>query len=105
MTIKELEEYGRLTSVYYEFSKLQLDLEEADKKQFKEVKRQLAKISDFILSCKDPLIKRLMVLRFFRFLSWEEIATEVGGYNSAGSCRMLVIRYISRENKKNITHY
>ena len=101
MTIKELEEYGKLTALYYEFSESQLELTESEKKEFRSVKRKLFKISDFILSCKDPLIKQLMILKFFRFMSWESISKIVGGYNSADSCRMLIIRYINRENKNN----
>ena len=97
----ELENYGELTAMHYE---LQQSLANGggveERRKLKEVNRKLGRISSFILGCNDPLIKELLILRFTRFLSWEEIARRIGGYNSAGSCRMLVIRYINRENKK-----
>ena len=102
MTISELEEYKNLTAIYYE---LQQSSSEETKAELKRVKRRLAAISDFILSCQDPMIKQLMLLRFTRFLSWDKIAISLGGLNSADGCRMMVYRYINRENRKNKAHY
>lgn len=100
MLLEELYAYKELTALNYE---LEQKIKQGDsdcKPQLREVKQKLGKISDFILGCEDPLIKEIMLLRFTRFMSWESIAAKIGGYNSAGSCRMLVLRYVGRENRK-----
>ena len=102
MTIRELEEYGKLTGEYWQIER-RIQKGEAlsdDKRRLKEISKKLSAISDFILGCKDPLIKNCMLHKFIKQKSWEDVASSVGGYNSAGSCRMLVIRYLNRENKK-----
>ena len=97
MLLEELYAYKQLVALNYE---LEQQIKQGGgaycKQQLKDVKRKLGKISDFILGCSDPLIKEIMILRFTRFMSWESIAAKIGGYNSGGSCRMLVIRYVSR---------
>lgn len=102
MTIRELEEYGKLAGEYWH---IQRNLQQGaggvdEKRRLKEVNRRLSAISDYILGCSDPLIRELMLHKFIELKSWEEVAMCVGGYNSSGSCRMLVMRYIGRENKK-----
>jgi hypothetical protein len=102
MTIKELENYSKLTAEYWQIERrIQkgngLD---DDKRRLKEVNKRLSVISDFILGCSDPVIKACMIHKFIELKRWEEVAISIGGYNSGDSCRMLVIRYLNRENKK-----
>lgn len=101
MTLDELNKYGELSGEYW---RIQMQLQKgggySERKRLKEVNRRLSIISDYILGCSDPFIRELMIHKFIELNSWEEVAVKVGGYNSAGSCRMLVMRYINRENKK-----
>lgn len=55
-----------------------------------------AKISDYVLSVKDPLISGMMYARFILGKSWYGVAMYVGGNNTADSCRMAVFRYCGR---------
>lgn len=101
MTTEELCAYKQLTALHYELEqKVKRGGSAEDKQKLREVNRRLGKISSFILECSDPLIKQMLILKFTKFLSWEAVAAKVGGYNSADSCRMLVLRYIGRENRK-----
>ena len=102
MTIKELENYSKLAAEYWQIER-RIRIGESlvdDKRRLREVDSRLSDITAFILGCSDPLIKKCMLHKFIELKSWEEVAIIVGGYNSAGSCRMLVIRYLNRENKK-----
>ena len=55
-----------------------------------------AKISDFILAVKDPLISGMMYARFILCKSWYAVALYVGGGNTADSCRMSVFRFCGK---------
>lgn len=55
-----------------------------------------AKISDFVLAVKDPLISGMMYARFILLKSWYGVAMYVGGNNTADSCRMAVFRYCGK---------
>lgn len=102
MTIRDLDEYGKLASEHYQVERRiqKGEVSSEERRRFKEIGKKLSAISNFILDCKDPLIKKCMLHKFIELKSWEEVAASVGGYNSAGSCRMLVIRYLNRENRK-----
>lgn len=103
MTLTELNKYGELAVKYWELNGLVENsaATDDDLQQIKNVDYRLSKINRFIEECPDPFIKEMMIYKFTRMLSWEGVATMVGGYNSAGSCRMLVNRYIAKYNRKN----
>ena len=104
MTVTELNKYGELAVKYWELKAL-CGNKEADNdilQQIKNVDYRLSKINSFISGCPDPFIKEMMIYKFTQMLSWESVANKIGGYNSAGSCRMLVNRYIERYNRGNI---
>lgn len=102
MTFYELGKYGELSGEHWQIQRRiqQGKGQPDDKSRLKQLSRRLVAISDFISDCSDPLVRECMKHKFIEQKSWEEVAMSVGGYNSAGSCRMLVIRYLNRENKK-----
>ncbi len=49
------------------------------------------------VATQDKVVAAMMYQRFIKLKSWYGVAQEVGGYNTADSCRMAVFRYTKKE--------
>lgn len=72
------------------------ELEER-KKKYTEVRN---KLRSYIETVPDLHVRLIMQLRFLDMMSWNEVANFAGGKNSEDSVRMMVIRYIDKDNGK-----
>ncbi len=54
------------------------------------------RISRFILSIDDSLMRQILVLRFVKCCAWNKIADEVGGNNTEASVKMMCIRFLKK---------
>ena len=61
-----------------------------------EIVRQEEEIEAFIRTIRDPHTRTVFRLRFLRGLGWGEIASVIGGGNTASGVRMTVTRYFRR---------
>ena len=72
------------------------ELEER-RKQYAEARN---KLRTYIETVPDLHVRLIMQLRFLDMMSWQETADYAGGNNSEDSCRMLVKRYLRRDEGK-----
>ena len=75
------------------------ELEER-RKQYTAVRN---KLRSYVESVPDLHVRLIMQLRFLDLMSWQEVADFAGGQNSEDSVRMLVKRYLKRENREEET--
>ena len=61
------------------------------------------KLRSYVESVPDMHVRLIMQLRFLDLMSWQEVADFAGGKNSEDSVRMLVKRYLKRENREEET--
>ena len=61
------------------------------------------KLRSYVESVPDLHVRLIMQLRFLDLMSWQEVADFAGGQNSEDSVRMLVKRYLKRENREEET--
>lgn len=64
-----------------------------------ECKRIVKKVSIFVHSVEDNIIRRALIMRYMEGSSppkWDKIALMIGGGNTADSIRMTVSRYIEK---------
>ena len=61
------------------------------------------KLRSYVESVPDLHVRLIMQLRFLDLMSWQEVADFAGGKNSEDSVRMLVKRYLKRENREEET--
>lgn len=57
------------------------------------------RIQEYIDAVPDLHVQLIMQLRFVDLMSWQEVADIAGGKNSEDSVRMLVKRYLEKEDK------
>ncbi|MDI3310944.1 MAG: hypothetical protein QJR05_05885 [Thermoanaerobacterium sp.] len=69
--------------------KLQSRLDELIKKR--------EEIEDFISKIPDSLIRQIITLRYKNGLTWNQIATHIGGNNTADSVRMMHNRFFNKK--------
>lgn len=55
----------------------------------------------WIRGVDDPLVRRILILRYVEGLTWQRVAVRLGG-TSADSCRMMVSRYLSADKKRSL---
>lgn len=58
--------------------------------------RELNRLSEWLAGIDDPLLRRIMTLRYVKRLKWMQVAKQVGGGNTADSVRMAHNRYFAR---------
>jgi hypothetical protein len=75
------------------------ELEER-RKQYTAARNELR---SYVESVPDLHVRLIMQLRFLDLMSWQEVADFAGGKNSEDSVRMLVKRYLKRENREEET--
>lgn len=61
-----------------------------------ELAEQEPEIAAFIASIRDGQTRTIFRLRFLRGMSWNEIASVMGGGNTASGARMICRRYVKR---------
>lgn len=66
----------------------------AEKQMHQKSIAELKRLNRFIGSCRDPLVRCIMLNRFVKGLSWVAVAQKIGGNISADNCRMLTARYL-----------
>ena len=54
----------------------------------------IEEMDEYIENVDDSLIRQILILRYAKGLSWEHVATGVGGNNTADSVRMLHNRFL-----------
>ena len=69
------------------------ELEER-KRKYTEVRN---KLRSYIETVPDLHVRLIMQLRFLDMMSWNEVANFAGGKNSEDSVRMMVIRYLEKD--------
>lgn len=62
---------------------------------------ELAKLTEYINSVDDCLVRMVLTLRHVNGLSWLQVATSIGGDNTADGVRKIHDRYL--ENNKNLS--
>lgn len=72
------------------------ELEER-KRKYTEVRN---KLRSYIETVPDLHVRLIMQLRFLDMMSWNEVANFAGGKNSEDSVRMMVIRYLEKDEGK-----
>lgn len=68
------------------------------------IKKNIADITafkEYVVSISDNHIKKAIVLRYVNGYTWDEVATQLGGCNSADGVKHLCHRYFSRYCQRN----
>ena len=78
------------------------DCLKAEKNLHKKRRTELKKLTRFISSCSDPLVRSILIKRFIDGESWTSVAVKVGGNNTADNCRMIVSRYLEKLKSNNL---
>ena len=60
---------------------------------------QSIKINAFILDIDDAQLRQIMYLRFIKRLSWQAVASRIGGGNTADGVRKRCNRYVRKSEK------
>lgn len=72
-----------------------------ERKKLYEAERN--KLRSYIESVPDLHVRLIMQLRFLDLMSWQEVADFAEGKNSEDSVRMLVKRYLKREEREEVS--
>lgn len=82
-------------------SKLILESRQAKLKllQF-EIKASIDSVSEYIANIDDSMIRRIVSYRIVKQMSWDEVAMNIGGGNTADGVRMMFKRYLSGDKKR-----
>lgn len=62
-----------------------------------ELLETLNKVEEFIASVKDSRMRRIITLRFIDNLSWNEVASRIGGGNTEDSVKKAFYRFMEKE--------
>lgn len=74
----------------YKFKRLRNKLN----RKINELMDLVEETNEFIESIEDSLVRQIISLRYINGLTWEEVATNIGGNNTADSVRMLCNRFL-----------
>ena len=67
------------------------------KEKLGELERLVAEINSFIDNIYDSLIRQALALKYINNLEWDEVATYIGGGNTADSIRMMCNRFLQKQ--------
>lgn len=70
-----------------------------EKTAHKKAQTELKKINRFVISCKDPLVRAIIINRYIKGLTWMATAMRIGGKMTDDNCRKIVTRYMMKINK------
>lgn len=59
-----------------------------------------SRLMRYITEIDDSLTREIFIFRFVNSLSWRQVATHIGGNNTADSCRMICKRYLESCKKQ-----
>lgn len=76
------------------------DIESIISGKLSEIQLQRDKIIDYINSIEDSMIRQIVFYRHVSCMTWQQVAEEVGGRNSAESIRQQYKRFMNTEEKK-----
>lgn len=71
------------------------------KKLCEKCQRVKAEIMEYIAGVDDSIIRQILILKCLRCLSWQQIAFEIGGYNSVDSVKKMYYRFLDKNLKEN----
>lgn len=71
-------------------------------KAIQEKIEQSIKINAFILDIEDAQLRQIMFLRFIKRLSWQAVASRIGGGNTADGVRKRCNRYVRKSEKLSV---
>ena len=76
--------------------------EAAARKQMEEARKRLDSLlldlEESIQQVEDSRIRRILRFRYVDGLSWVQVACQMGGKNTADSCRMALKNYLAKKN-------
>lgn len=61
------------------------------------IAERVREIDEYIMTLDDPLLKQIIQYRCCKLMSWDKVATMVGGNNTADSCRKYFNRKIEKD--------
>lgn len=76
------------------------ELEEEIKSVEKEMAQVEREISDYIKTIPDIQTRLIFRLRFLRCMTWDEVATTIGGRNTVSGVKKTCYRYLDAEKEK-----
>lgn len=79
---------------YEEYNRKAERLRRKLNKRIKELMDLVEKTNEFIENIEDSLVRQIISLRYINGLTWEEVAANIGGNNTADSVRMLCNRFL-----------
>ncbi|KHO36729.1 RNA polymerase subunit sigma-24 [Clostridium tetani] len=79
---------------YEEYNRKAERLRRKLNKRIKELMDLAEETNEFIENIEDSLVRQIISLRYINGLTWEEVATNIGGNNTADSVRMLCNRFL-----------
>lgn len=59
---------------------------------------ELNRLTEYIQSVDDPLVRQIMTYRYIHGFNWQKTAFSVGGYNTADSLKKKLYRYLKNKN-------
>lgn len=59
---------------------------------------ELNRLTEYIQNVDDPLVRQIMTYRYIKGFNWQKTAFSVGGYNTAGSLKKRLYRYLKNKN-------
>lgn len=77
-----------------------VDLAKQIEEQKAEYDKKKAKLESYLNEIEDPQERLIFLLRFVDLKSWQEVADELGGNNTADSVKKVCYRYLKRKNQK-----
>lgn len=76
------------------------ELEEEIKRVEKEMAQVAQEIADYIKTIPDIQTRLIFRLRFLRCMTWDEVATTIGGRNTVSGVKKTCYRYLDAEKEK-----
>lgn len=67
------------------------------KKLHDKCQRAKAEFMEYIASIDDSIIRQIFILKCIKCYSWQQIAFEMGGYNSVESLKKMYYRFLEKE--------
>jgi hypothetical protein len=66
------------------------------RKRVHELVELLEVTNEYIEGINDSMIRQIIILRYVNGLGWKDVATKLGGNNTADSVRMMLDRYLGK---------
>ena len=77
-----------------------VDIERIIQGKLAEIQLQRKKIIEYIDSIEDSLLRQIMFLRNVSCMNWNQVANELGGYNTEDGVRKIYERFLKKGEMK-----